>query len=122
MIASAMKLEMPIPTRLSSWIRLRALVACSGARFNGSREGDDFGAEVDRVCNDQKGNPGIDDPVRIVSAKIPGNASARCPPDPGADDLDGGHQGVREQQRPRDAVTEFRPRLGVGRNPARIVV
>jgi len=42
--------------------------------------------------------------------------------DPGADGLDRGHQRIREQQGPGERVAELRARLGIGRDPAGIVV
>src|SRR5262249_57825633 len=62
------------------------------------------------------------EPARVVLADRPGQAPSRDETDPRAHELDGGHQGEREEGRPQERVAEGRARDGVCRDPAGVVV
>src|SRR5579864_8943854 len=82
----------------------------------------EVGADVESVGDEEQCDGRLQHPPGVMLAQVPGEAAPRGTADTGADALDRHHQGVREEERPPERVSEGGPRLRVGADSARIVV
>lgn len=79
-------------------------------------------ADVDRVGDEQQGDQGQNQAFGHDFAEIGRRALAGDPADAGADQLDRGHQRIGQRHGPKQPESELRAGLGIGGDPARIVV
>ena len=84
--------------------------------------GAEVGAEIDHIGDEQQEHDRAQEPRRVVTAEVVGDAVAGHAADPRADRLDHGHQRKAEQHGPGEAVAELGADLAVGGDAARIVV
>ncbi len=91
-------------------------------QLQGIAHGRDVGSDIDRVRHQQKADDPVKQPARVVAIDIGSEPMPADAADSRADDLDRHHQGIREDHRPQHAVAELRPGLGIGGDPAGIVI
>lgn len=82
----------------------------------------EVGRDVDHVRDDQQHHGGVEQPRRIVGAHVRREPLARHAADARADELDGRHQRIGQQQRPQQFEAELRAGLRVGADAGRVVV
>ena len=88
----------------------------------GVRHGAEVGGDVDGVGDEQQRHHHMEQPRRIMPARIARNAVPGDAADARGDFLDRRHQRKRQQHGPADAVAELRAGLAVGADARRIVV
>lgn len=84
--------------------------------------GRNVGTHVDDVGKRHQRHKCIGKPWRLMPPDVGDHALPGHAPQAGADELDGNHQGQRQQQRPQHAGTHLRAGLRIGGDPARIVI
>lgn len=80
------------------------------------------GSRVDGVCGQKREDHGVEESARVVLAENPGEPHAADQADPGADELDRGHRGERQEGRPEEGESERGAGRRIGADARRIVV
>ena len=74
------------------------------------------------VDDEQQSDGRLQQPIWIMTRKIPGNSVPACAAELGADDLNNRHERQVEQHRPDEAEAEGRQGLAIGADAGGIIV
>jgi hypothetical protein len=77
---------------------------------------------IDRIRHEQENNRAVEQPCGIVTSNIGRQPVAADPTNSGADDLNGNHQRICQQDRPQDVIAERCACLRIRSDAARVIV
>ena len=96
--------------------------AAADQKLEGRAHGAEVRTEVDDIGDQQQQDDSPEQGARIVPTQVPGNSGAGDPADLRGDLLDHHHQREADDERPDQAVPEFRADLAMRADPAGVII